>query len=108
MYFDNQSINGVQITTCVMIYKDLTWQVKVHNCTLNLKAFTSTVSRDPPGKFVLKSDLITLLNAVGMKSELCPGCNSPEFERISKPCLDKNGNLKGTIETMSNSSSEAN
>ena len=106
MYFDNQFINGVQVTRCVMVHKDLTWQVKVYNSTLNPGVFTSTLSHDPPGKLVLKSDLITLLNAVGMKSELCPGCNSPEFDRIPKPCLDKNGNLKGTIETMSNSSSE--
>ena len=106
MYFDNQCINGVQVTRCVMVHKDLTWQVKVYNSTLNPGVFTSTLSHDPPGKLVLKSDLITLLNAVGMKSELCPGCNSPEFDRIPKPCLDKNGNLKGTIETMSNSSSE--
>ena len=39
MYFDNQFINGVQVTRCVMVYKDLTWQMKVYNSTLNPKAF---------------------------------------------------------------------
>ena len=107
MYIDKHFINEVQVTRCVTVYKDLTWQVKVHNSTLNHEAFTSTSSHDPPSKLFLKSDLFTLLNAVGMRSELCPGCNIPEFDRIAKPYSNKNSNLKGATETISNRSSQA-
>ena len=41
-----------------------------------------------------------------MNSKLCPGCNNPEFNKISKPCLDKKGNLNGKIETMSTNNSQ--
>lgn len=107
MYFDKHFINGIQVTRCVTVYKDLTWQVNVHNSTLHQEAFTSTSFNDPPSKLVHKSDLVILpvLNAVGMRSALCPGCNNPEFDRIAMPCFDKKGNLKGKIETMSNTSS---
>ena len=103
MYLDKHFIDGIQVTRCVTVFKDLTWLVNVHNSTLHHEAFTSTCFTDPPGKLVHKSDLVTLLNAVAMRSALCPGCNSPEFEKITTPCVDRKGNLKGKIEAMSNS-----
>ena len=105
MYLNKELINGIQVARCVTVYTDLTWMVTVHGTTIDNTVFTSTNSR-PPTKLDQTSDLDTLLNMVGMNSKLCPGCNNPEFNETSKSCLDKKGNLSGTVETMSNSNSQ--
>lgn len=102
MYFDKESINGIQVARSVTINTDLSWQVQVHGTSIMSEVFTN-IRGGPPTKLADKNDLKILLNTIGQQFKLCSGCDNRDFNSLSNPCVDKNGNVTGKLELLTNS-----
>ena len=102
MYFDKESINGLQVARSVTINTDLSWQVQVHGTSIISEVFTN-IRGGPPAKLASNDDLKTLLNTIGQQFKLCSGCDNQNFKSLLKSCVDMNGNVAGKLESLTNS-----
>jgi hypothetical protein len=102
MYFDKESINGLQVARSVTINTDLSWQVQVNGTSIISEVFTN-IRGGPPAKLASNDDLKTLLNTIGQQFKLCSGCDNQNFKSLLKSCVDMNGNVAGKLESLINS-----